>query len=142
MGIVKGIVANYLVLVATAVALHFVLEPLYQDNVNTGRVWDTLNWFMAVGTLAILLVWLVRKVQLGNQSEAETTTRRYLEVHVALYAAVVLTLWFFWNWFDNFTAELGQNSVHLQIWTLVNPLFVLLAGVTGYHLWPRPRDKR
>lgn len=46
----------YLVLLATAVALHFLFEGFYADLVNTGKILDILNCFMAVPVFIALLV--------------------------------------------------------------------------------------
>ena len=142
----KKLLAIYLFLVALAVALNFVLEPLYirpaadhfWNIVIDGWVWDVLNWFMALAIVAAVIVWWKWKLQLDRQSPDQSITRRYLEVNVAFYAAAVLALWFFWNWFDNLASgELSQGVSHLSNWTFVDPLFVLIAAVTGRRLRQR-----
>ena len=52
----KAPLAMYLVLLATAVALHFLFEGFYADLVNTGKILDILNCFMAVPVFIALLV--------------------------------------------------------------------------------------
>ena len=32
-----------------AMLVHSVANPLYDDQVNAGAIWDTLSWIMAVG---------------------------------------------------------------------------------------------
>ncbi len=41
---------------STAVALHFLFEDFYVDLVNTGKILDILNCFMAVPVFIALLV--------------------------------------------------------------------------------------
>ena len=43
-------------LLAIGVLLHFVFAPFYEDLVDTGRMWDVVNWFMAVGVILTLAV--------------------------------------------------------------------------------------
>ena len=136
MDIVKRIAAVYLVLAAAAVAAHFVFEPFYADAVDTGQVWNTLDWFMAAGVLITLIVCVARKIQLDRIGRDQSTTRDYLTVQVALYSSIVLTLWFFWNWFDNLLVD-EASDVRSIYWALIDPLFVLVVGRTGLHLWGR-----
>ena len=119
---------------ALVVTVQFVLSPLYQDAVDIGQVWNYVNYLLALGVLAGLIVHYLRKRALTVS--AGSITRGYLEVNLAFYLTVMLALWFFWNWFDDLTvgAE-SQDATHLLMWTFVNPLFVVISGHTGFHLW-------
>ncbi len=121
---------------AAAVGLHFMLTPFYDHAVDIGQIWDILNWVMAAGVVIALVVNYLRKRQLDSRGGDGAVTREYLETNVVVYALVALTLWFFWNWFDSLTsADDVQSSVNLSMWAFVDPLFVVIAGVTGCHLW-------
>ena len=41
---------------------------------------------------------------------ADGVTREYMEVNLALYVAAFLSIWFFWNWFDDLTVADGVQS--------------------------------
>ena len=119
---------------ALLVTVHFVFSPLYQDAVDVGQLWTYVNYLMALGVLAGLIVHYVRKRALTVS--AGSITRGYLEVNLALYLSVVLALCLFWNWFDDLTVGAdSQDTTHLLMWTFVNPLFVVISGHTGFHLW-------
>ena len=128
-------------LLATGVALHFVFSAFYDDLVDVSEVWEIIDWFMAVGTVLALMVHYARKRMTDSQNGYGQISREYLEVNAAVYASVLLTLWFFWNWFDLLTTgRAGQDTVNSIIWTLVDPLFVIVMGVTGCYLWRSARE--
>ena len=123
-------------LLAAAVALHFMFTPFYDGAADPGQIWDILNWFMAVAVSGALVLHYLRKRTLDSQSDDGAVTRGYLEANLALYASVVLTVWFFWNWFNTLTIGAGpQSDNRLLMWAFIDPLFVLISGVTGCYLW-------
>lgn len=120
-------------LLALGVLLHFVLTPFYEDVVDTGKMWDIINWFMAVGVILTLAVTCARRKGAGGSGQ---DTNGYLCVTVAFYAAAVLAVLFFWNWFDSLTAgEEGQSQTRRNYWAVIDTLFVVLLGSVSAHLW-------
>ena len=120
-------------LLALGVLLHFVFTPFYEDAVDTGQMWDVINWFMAVGVILTLAVTCSRRKGAGGDSQ---NTNGYLCVTVAFYAAAVLAVLFFWNWFDSLTAgEEGQSQTRRNYWAIIDTLFVVLLGSVSAHLW-------
>ena len=119
-------------LMALAVAVHFVFNPFYEDAVDATSVWHVLNWCMAVGVIITLALTYVRMRSLGTDSD----TNMYVCVNVAFYAAVVLAILFFWNWFDDLTAgEEGQSPTRGYYWVVIDVMFVVLVGTVSAHLW-------
>ena len=132
----KKLFAIVLGAIALAVALHFMFTPFYADIVDIDRVWYVLDCFMALAVLVVLAVHYFRKRTLGERGPDESITREYLEVNLAFYASIVLAIWFFWNWFDYLTVDAdSQGQINLLMWTFVDPLFVLVSGITGFRLW-------
>ena len=87
---------------------------------------------MAVGVIITLALTYVRMRSLGTDSD----TNIYICVNVAFYAAVVLAILFFWNWFDDLTAgEEGQSQTRGFFWVIINVMFVVLVGTVSAHLW-------
>ena len=133
------VLAAYLIAIAFAVAFNWIATPLYHDGSSNYWTWEILNWFMAAAVIIVLVVNSIRKRQLCRREEGSATiSRDYLEVNLAFAASVVLTLWYFWNWF----ASLNPGSepevvglIHLEWWAFINPLGVLLYAYTGAHLW-------
>jgi len=119
-------------LTALAVLLHFVLSPFYEDVVESGDVWNVLNWFMAFGVIVALVLTNLAKRDVGREDDTNT----YIRANVGFYAAAALAVLFFWNWFDDMTAgELGQSQTRLFYWVVINTLYVILVTRVSIHLW-------
>ena len=85
------------------------------------------------------MVWLVnlrRKLALDDD---EAVSRRYLEVNALFYASIILLMVFFGNWmfvlFDFEDASALSRKCHFIYSWFINPYFISVASVTGYHLW-------
>ena len=138
MHLFNRLLITYLFATAIAVGLHFVFAAFYQDAVDTGKMWEILDWFMAAAVLISLVVWYNSKIDLDQNRSDKTVSRRYLEVNAGLFAATLLGLWFFWNWFDFLVSgSTPQEEAHQIMWTVIDPLFVLIVGLTGLHLCSR-----
>ena len=103
MSLVKKLLAVFLGVVALAVAVQFMFGAFYQELVDTGGIWNILNWLMALGLVIALIVSFHHKRRLDRPANG-AVTREYVEVNVIFYVTVVLVLWFFWNWTDDLTA--------------------------------------
>ena len=121
-----------LALMAAAVLFHFLANPFYEDAIDTISVWKVINWVMALGILITLALTYVRKRDADPGADAFTL----ICVNVAFYAAAVLAILFFWNWFDDLTAgEEGQSVTRGYFWVVVNTLFIVLLGSISTRLW-------
>ena len=119
-------------LMSVVVLFHFLFNPFYEDTLDSGSIWQVLNWVMAVGIIITLALTYARKREGG----ADDDTNTYICVNVAFYAAAVLAILFFWNWFDSLTAgEDGQSPTRGYYWVIVNTLFIVLLGTVSAHLW-------
>jgi len=128
-GVVLRVVAGYQILLATAVGIHFIITSLYHPGGDEPyTAWHVMDWFMAVSVLMALGLSLGRKRAL----DSEPHWRDYLEANLTFYGAVLLALWFFWNWFGVFG---GQDSG--TFWGFINPLFVIVVGSLGFRMWGR-----
>ena len=146
MFVLKRVLAVYLLLIALVTGINWIATPLYHDGTSNYWIWETLNWFMAVAVIMVLVVNAVRKHCFSRGEEGDkTVTRDYLEINLAFAASIVLTLWYFWNWF----ASLNPGSepdvvglIHLEWWAFINPLGVLVYAYTGAYLWRSAADVR
>ena len=142
MAIIVKMAAVFFWLSATAVALHFVFTPLYDDVMDIGEMWGALNIVMAISVLGALVIHMYRKLALDKQGGDGGITREYLETNLLVYLSVALTLWFFWNWIDDLTIyPASQDTVRHVLWSFIDPLFVIVVGVTGCYLWRCQRFK-
>ncbi len=144
MSVLKRVLAVYLLGIALVTGINWIATPLYHDGTDNYWIWETLNWFMAVAVIIALVVNAIRKHCFSRSEDGEkTVTREYLEINLAFAASVVLTLWYFWNWF----ASLNPGSepdvvglIHLEWWAFINPIGVLVYAYTGAHLWRSAAD--
>ncbi len=130
------------VLLATAVAawILWIITPLIHDGSDSYPYWEILNYFMAFSVLVALAYNLGAKLGYDRVPTANgAVDREWLVVNLLLLASLVLAAWFYWNWFYYFVPanEPGAAAIHLQMWTLINPLFYLTCGATGYRMLKR-----
>lgn len=138
MSLVKKLLAVFLSVAALLVAVHFMFSSFYRELVDTGAIWDVLNWFLAVGLVIALVVSFHHKRTLDRRGADRPVTREYLEVNLLFYVTVVLVLWFFWNWSNDLVSVEPQGQTQLNIWVWINPLFVPIAAATALRLWRSP----
>ena len=137
MDILRMLVALVLVFCSVAVALQFMLGPIYGHIGNAElAVWYYLDMLMAVSLIVTLAVQLQRK-RSADRSRGDSLSRERLEANVMFYLALVVSLWFFRNWFDFLSSSpIGdQSTATLVIWYILDPLLVILVGLTGVRLW-------
>ena len=120
-------------LIAFAVLFHFILSPFYEEALGDFSAWNVINWFMAFGIVVTLALTYLHKRGSGTD---DVDTNKYICINLAFYAAAILAILFFWNWFDALTAdEDGQSSNRGIFWVVVNTLFITLVGTVSAHLW-------
>ncbi|MDE2817504.1 MAG: hypothetical protein OXM03_02295 [Chloroflexota bacterium] len=133
MNALKKVLALILSLIAIAVLFQLLFSPFYPDTVDINWTWNVLNWFIAFGVAVALIATYLNKRGL---SAGSSTGREYIFANTAFYAAAVLAIWFFWNWFDDLTVgEEGQSELRLIFWSYINPLFIILMGTVSARLW-------
>ena len=140
---VNQILAVLLILMSVIVGVHWIASPLYDNSSGEYPVWVILNFPMAVLIIVCLITNTLRKRRLQTDATDGPVTRNYLETNVKFYASLVLTLWFFWNWFYalfpyNEPGLVGE--IHLMMWAFINPvLTVPVFFATGAYLWRRSK---
>ena len=137
MDILRMLVALVLVFCSLAVALQFVLGPIYGDIGQAElAVWYYLDMLMAVSIVITVAVQLQRK-RAADRSRGDNLNRERLEANVMFYLSLIVVLWFFRNWFDFLSSDpIGdQSAATMVIWYILDPLLVILVGLTGMRLW-------
>ena len=120
-------------LTALAVLLHFVLSPFYEDVVESGDVWNVLNWFMAFGVIVVLIVTYLAKRDVAKD---KTDTNSYISVNVGFYVAAALAVLYFWNWVSELVVGGGsEGDIDGNYWVLIDTLYVILVTRVSIHLW-------
>ena len=131
MSILIRAVAAYLVLVSVAVAVLFIVTPLYHPGGDADfPEWEMLNWFMAVGIVLTLGAGYVEKRRVDGDDSSDL--KSYLAVNATFYGTVVVLLLFFWNWFSLLSPN---NQPDGQFWTVIDTLMPIVMGVTACRTW-------
>ena len=134
----KKLGAVYLIGVAVAVAVYFIVNPLLTDAIDVPAVWQVLDVLMVVA-LAIALAYNgARKREECGGDPAGAVTRRYLEVNVAFYLTAAVTILFLHSWFSLLaegTDSLDGNHQAWVIWAAVDVALPLIVGITGCRIW-------
>lgn len=144
MDIFRMLIALGLLFCSIAVALQFVLSPLYGHiGQAVVAVWYYLDMLMAVSIVITLAVQLQRK-RAADRTGGDGLGRERLEANVMFYLSLLVALWFFRNWFDFLASSpLGnQSPATFVIWDILDPLLVILVGLTGIRLWRRSDPAR
>ena len=137
MDILRMLVSLVLIFCAIAVSLQFVLSPVYGDIGQAAlAVWYYLDMLMAVSITITVVVQLQRK-RAADRIRGDTLNKERLEANVMFFLSLTVALWFFRNWFDFLASDpIGdQSTATLVIWYILDPILVILVGLTGIRLW-------
>ena len=131
MSILVRAVAAYLVLVGAAIAVNFVLTPVYHPGGDEPfTLWEILNWFMAAAIVLTLVSSYAYKRRIDGDESADV--KRFIEANTVFHVTIVVFLLFFFNWFSNLSPN---NEPDGQVWTIVDTVMPIVLGVTGIRMW-------
>ena len=129
---VRKLLGMYLVAVATVVAVWFIVNTLFVNSFNVSDVWFVLDILMVVGLAVAVIFNCDQKRREDGRPPGEPITRRYLEVNIALYLTVGITILFLHSWIAFLKLGLeADNHQAWVIWAVVDTLLPLTLGVTG-----------
>lgn len=131
---IKSLTALYLILIAAAVAVQFVVG-LFYDPATEGTadtVWTILNPLMVAGVVIVLLLGLGAKRRRDADSDNRSIDRDYLEANVVFYFSIVLLLVLLWNWIS--TEWVDPPGAMSLLWIFVDTTFPPLVGSVGFRL--------
>ena len=139
MDMLRKIIGILLIVVAAAVAIHTIIEPLYHASSDAqpyAPLWNILDPIMAVAIILTIIFGYTRKRDACN-TEGTNVTREFLSANVVFYGIIFIGIMFFWNWFNllspSFTA-IGSDAVSLA-WIIIDATLPLLLGAMGMHLF-------
>ena len=129
----------YLVGLAVAVAVFFIVNPFLTDSIDVLNVWYVLDVLMLVGLVIALAYNYARKRDACGGDPGGAVTRRYVDVNAAFYVTAGVTVLFLHNWFSLLAMgadSLDDNSrAAWTIWAAVDTLLPIVVGVTGCRMW-------
>ena len=138
MNLLKQVSAISMMVVAAAVGVFFVVNPLLEEAIDVVLVWQVLDVLMAIGLAMALVVNSARKWTEGGRDPNLPVTRRYVEINAAFYLTVGVTILFLHSWFSLLAKgadSLDGNHQAWVIWAAVDVLLPITLGLTGYRLW-------
>lgn len=119
----------YLAVVGAAVAVQFVLYPLYGHGTDAGiTIWLVLDWFMALGLLLALYTTNQRRMTEQGDGNASCASA------VMFYGTAILALAFFPNWFGEAFTEHANDAAAWTIWHLIDSVLPVLFIAEGRRL--------
>ena len=133
MSVLMRAVGVYLMLVAVAIPVHFIITPLYYVRGDTSSTaWAVMNWFMALAVAITLAAsyWDKRRMD----SDAAADLKRYLEANSVFYGTVAVSIVYYWNWMMSLSPG---NVADGQFWTVLGAAMPIVIGVSGCRLWRR-----
>lgn len=141
MGLVKRIVAAYLILHAAATALFTAIEPLFNDIIANGyhEIWRILDPMTAAGI--VLGIIFAAAGKFAGRADGERPLFSRLAIDAKFYGFLFVALLFYRNLFGDLTGNgpAFPASVDTQ-WAIIYALYPLLAVSLAVTLWRRPGD--
>ena len=131
-------VGAYLVLVALAVAVFFVVNPLLVDSIDVPGVWSVIDILMLIALALGLLFAYLGKQRFDAQQSGDGVSRAYLEANVTFFAVAAVTVLFLHSWFSLLAGgadSLDGNHQAWVIWAVVDTALPIVLGVLGCRLW-------
>jgi hypothetical protein len=140
--VVQRIGGMFLVVVAVAVAVQTVVEPLYHASAEGqpySPLWTVLDPLMVVAVAVGVLFALLRKRAAGSGRGGDPVTRAWLAANTWFYGLLGVAILLLWNWFNllspRFTA-IGDETASL-VWIIIDTLLPLLLASLGISLLRR-----
>ncbi len=123
----------YLIAVAVAVAIHFVLDPVIYDwaDGETPPLWLVLDALMVIGLVLAIIVSC--KAKRAADAMESVDVRQYVRANVTFYVAAGLLLLTLWNIVQIDWAA-GDQSPDPQVWVVIDTVLPLLFFSLGRRL--------
>ena len=135
--LMKG-VGVLMILSGIAVMVLLMVTPLFHDGSPDYPAWRALNYVMAVGVIVSLVIAGKWKYLLHRSEPGSASTLDVVRVNAVFLGTIVLTMWFFWEWFWTLNPESETGDAvtsHLIYFPLVDALYVVITLTIGGRLW-------
>ena len=124
------LIGMYLTVVGIAVAVQFVIYPLYGPSTDAGlTIWLVLDWLMALGLLLALRTTNQRRLM--DKTEGASVCR---PADVMFYGTAILALAFFPNWFGEAFTEHVNVDAAWTVWHLIDAVLPVVFITEGRRL--------
>ena len=134
MSVFKRLAAIYMLLVAIAVAAHFLVTQLYDPMLEGTAltVWRILDPLMVIGVAAALIAAFARKRALDADAGDQPVSREYLSANAMFYYSAALLIALLYNWFGVEFADPPNDDG--QVWILIDTTLPILLAASGVRL--------
>ena len=129
----------FLLVIAAAVAVHVIVEPLYHTSSETqmySPLWVVLDPLMVLAVVLGVIFGCIRKRAVDSEEGSGAVTREFLAANTLFYGFLSVGILLLWNWFNElspaFTAAGGDTTA--LVWILINTALPLLSGTMGIFL--------
>ena len=121
--------AIFMMLVALAVAGHFVATPIYDANVEgtASTIWEVLDICMIVAG-AFAVIGGFARLRLMH---TRTDVKEFIAGNVTFYASAALFLLLLWNWADLNWGNGGDG----QFWAVIDVGLPLVLGSSAVYMF-------
>ncbi len=128
---IKRVFGYVHLILGLVVAAQFVLNEVYSDDA-AGDVWETLNYFMAVGAIAALIFSYLRARDADKSDLQEWIASSAMLIASSVLFLMYFEQWFAWEVFKDADDELGEfRSI---IWIAVDVMFPIVNIIVGSYL--------
>ncbi|MCY3885333.1 MAG: hypothetical protein OXG24_10530 [Gammaproteobacteria bacterium] len=119
----------YLLFVAAAVGIQFMVELLYESStsITPPQVWFVLDWFSLVGFVVCISA---NFHYMNSKGSGQDVVWERIASNTAFYLSIALTLAFVHNFFGS----LAGGKDDLLFWKFINVIQVPLFAATGWRL--------
>ena len=133
----KRFIGVVLIIIAAAVAIQAILEPLYHTSTEDSpysSAWDYINPLSAIAIILGLIFGYIRLSGVG----ADSSVQEFIAANTLFYGFIFTAILFFWNWFgimeiaSDFTAV--SHGTRGLVWILFDAMLPPLNIAMGIHL--------
>ena len=133
----KRFIGVVLIIIAAAVAIQAILEPLYHTSTEDSpysSAWDYINPLSAIAIILGLIFGYIRLSGVG----ADSSVQEFIAANTLFYGFIFTAILFFWNWFgimeiaSDFTAV--SHGTRGLVWILFDAILPPLNIAMGIHL--------
>ena len=137
MALLKKGLGILLILSGLAAMVLLMVTPLFHDGSPDYPAWRALNMVMAVMVVVVMAIACTWKYRLHRSQPGSATTLDIVRVNAVFLGTIVLTMWFFWEWFWTLNPESETGDAvtsHLIYFPLVDALYVVITLTIGGRL--------
>ena len=138
MALLKKGLGVLLILSGLAAMVLLMVTPLFHDGSPDYPAWRALNMVMAVMVVVVLVTACTWKYRLHKSEPGSASTLDVIRVNAVFLGTIVLTMWFFWEWFWTLNPESETGDAvtsHLIYFPLMDALYVVITLTIGGRLW-------